>query len=571
MSKSTSSFNRQFVSSNPQASSTPAGHKLSHSRPLPCFDQCTKSEKFEFKKANFRFDFNTKPCSPVKSAPPVSRVFAFRKWAPEKAHAVSFRAGEDPQADLAFQSNFYDSDRSELYFEQCFTIEKRLGEGSFGEVMQVKSRDNSMRYAVKRSREKFRNESDRKRKLDEVKKHEQLPSHPNCVKFIKAWEEKHRLYIQTELCATSLQRYLSKHSHVPIYKIYKYLVDLLKGLHHIHSHGFIHFDVKPANIFLSLDGTCKIGDFGLVVEQSKEDILNATEGDNRYMALELLNGVFTNKADVFSLGIALLEITCNLELPVGGVSWQLLRQGYIPQECVNQLPFDLRTIIQWLMTPNYEERPSIVEVLNHPIVRQLANQHLPHFVTYHCLNSMFHFFCSLLFFTALLFFRPLKLLQKASNNQTSAKAKKESVANQWNSSISSEHYWLDNNGADAGRSSELNEDVFCMTPNLPKHSRLTPTPRNSSPVAHRYHGSGRVEYSPDLSPLSHSRYTPTHKLLVKDMRSDPDFDYYPLNLDKQEVSEDSLEELYSSKPRNLIDALNEVSMSSDASGTDSDL
>ena len=42
----------------------------------------------------------------------------------------------------------------------------------------------------------------RKRKLQEVAKHEKLPKHPNCVEFIRAWEEKQHLYIQTELCKT---------------------------------------------------------------------------------------------------------------------------------------------------------------------------------------------------------------------------------------------------------------------------------------------------------------------------------------------------------------------------------
>lgn len=44
----------------------------------------------------------------------------------------------------------------------------------------------------------------RERKLQEVQKHEQLPYHSNCVRFYQAWEERQRLYIQTELCCCRL-------------------------------------------------------------------------------------------------------------------------------------------------------------------------------------------------------------------------------------------------------------------------------------------------------------------------------------------------------------------------------
>ena len=76
----------------------------------------------------------------------------------------------------------------------------KLGEGSFGEVFQVCSRDDGKMYAIKKSHQPFRGALDRKRKLAEVEKHERLAHHPNCVQFHKAWEERQKLYIQTELC-----------------------------------------------------------------------------------------------------------------------------------------------------------------------------------------------------------------------------------------------------------------------------------------------------------------------------------------------------------------------------------
>lgn len=75
-----------------------------------------------------------------------------------------------------------------------------MGEGSFGEVYKVRSRDDGRLYAVKKSRQRFRGQWDRRQKLTEVEKHERLPSHPNCIRFYRAWEERQYLYIQTELC-----------------------------------------------------------------------------------------------------------------------------------------------------------------------------------------------------------------------------------------------------------------------------------------------------------------------------------------------------------------------------------
>ena len=36
----------------------------------------------------------------------------------------------------------------------------------------------------------------------------------------------------------------------------------------------------------------------------------------------------------FSLGISLLELACELELPSGGANWHLLRQGKLPEEFI---------------------------------------------------------------------------------------------------------------------------------------------------------------------------------------------------------------------------------------------
>ena len=45
-----------------------------------------------------------------------------------------------------------------------------------------------------------------------------------------------------------------------------------------------------------------------------------------------MQGQFTKAADIFSLGITILEIACDLDLPSGGEGWHQLRDGKIPDQ-----------------------------------------------------------------------------------------------------------------------------------------------------------------------------------------------------------------------------------------------
>lgn len=42
-----------------------------------------------------------------------------------------------------------------------------------------------------------------------------------------------------------------------------------QAVKHLHDHDLLHMDIKPENIFIAKDGTCKLGDFGLILDLSK--------------------------------------------------------------------------------------------------------------------------------------------------------------------------------------------------------------------------------------------------------------------------------------------------------------
>jgi len=53
------------------------------------------------------------------------------------------------------------------------------------------------------------------------------------------------------------------------------------------------------------------------------------EGDREYIGPEILMGQYDKPADVFALGLIMLEIAGNVTLPENGPSWQRLRSGDI--------------------------------------------------------------------------------------------------------------------------------------------------------------------------------------------------------------------------------------------------
>ncbi|KAF2205038.1 kinase-like protein [Delitschia confertaspora ATCC 74209] len=185
-------------------------------------------------------------------------------------------------------------------------------------------------FAVKKTKKPYTGINDRERKLREVAILETLRGHDHIVSYKDSWEDKGHLYIQTEFCENgNLKDFLAQAgfaSRLDDFRIWKILLELSQGLKYIHDMGFIHLDLKPANIFIDWEGVLKIGDFGLASVCPAPPHIDG-EGDRNYIAPEALSGRFDKPNDVFALGAIMCEIAGNVLLPENGDSWQRLRSG----------------------------------------------------------------------------------------------------------------------------------------------------------------------------------------------------------------------------------------------------
>ena len=81
--------------------------------------------------------------------------------------------------------------------------------------------------------------------------------------------------------------------------------DLCSALAFCEKHNILHRDIKPQNIFVSADGTYKLGDFG-VAKVSDHTTSDALTGTYDYMAPEVYNHQpYGFKADICSLGLVM--------------------------------------------------------------------------------------------------------------------------------------------------------------------------------------------------------------------------------------------------------------------------
>ncbi|MED6180686.1 Cyclin-dependent kinase 4, variant 2 [Stylosanthes scabra] len=95
---------------------------------------------------------------------------------------------------------------------------------------------------------------------------------------------------------------------------YKIILGIAEGMAYLHEEShvrIIHRDIKLSNILLDNDFTPKIADFGLarLFPEDKSHISTAIAGTLGYMAPEyVVRGKLTEKADVFSFGVLVVEI-----------------------------------------------------------------------------------------------------------------------------------------------------------------------------------------------------------------------------------------------------------------------
>ncbi len=118
--------------------------------------------------------------------------------------------------------------------------------------------------------------------------------------------------VQEFLTGEDLDRKIKRKDDLPLAWRVRVLADICDGLHHAHTSGIVHRDVKPSNIRILEDGTVKIMDFGIAKSMVTESTLTQTGitlGTASYLAPEQIRGEPVDaRTDIFSLGVLAYEL-----------------------------------------------------------------------------------------------------------------------------------------------------------------------------------------------------------------------------------------------------------------------
>ncbi|KAI7725901.1 hypothetical protein M8C21_007917 [Ambrosia artemisiifolia] len=196
-----------------------------------------------------------------------------------------------------------------------FDVANKIGEGGFGSVYKGVLPDGTL-IAVKQLSSKSKQGN--REFLNELGVISAL-QHPHLVKLYGCCIEGNQLLIAYEYMENnSLARALFGPKEWQLEldwpTRYRICIGIAKGLAFLHEESrlkIVHRDIKATNVLLDKNLNAKISDFGLAKldEEDNTHISTRVAGTYGYMAPEYaLRGYLTDKADVYSYGIVLLEI-----------------------------------------------------------------------------------------------------------------------------------------------------------------------------------------------------------------------------------------------------------------------
>jgi len=193
-----------------------------------------------------------------------------------------------------------------------YEIVSRVGRGAMGVVYHARDPFLERDVALKVMLPQIAGDPDQKGRFEREARAVAKIVHPNVLTvFDLGYHHDGSPYIAMELLkGQDLLHILRGDWSLALERKVDIIVQLLDGLACAHQAGIVHRDVKPANIFLTVDGTVKIMDFGVArFTMSSTTGTGAVMGTADYMSPEQVQGAKVDgRTDLWSAGCVLYQL-----------------------------------------------------------------------------------------------------------------------------------------------------------------------------------------------------------------------------------------------------------------------
>lgn len=259
-----------------------------------------------------------------------------------------------------------------------FEIVKKVGEGAFSSVYQVVRRSDGLIYALKKVKIGQLKQREKENALNEIRILASI-DHPHIVAYKEAFidDKEDVLCIVMEFLAGGdlyhkISECKKQRALIPERLVWRYLIQMVRGLKHLHAMKIVHRDLKSANLFLSEDlKQIKLGDLN-VSKVAKGRLVYTQTGTPYYASPEVWRDEpYDAKSDIWSLGCVVYEM-CNRAPPFNGRKMEELfakvQKGSF-ERLAAIYSDDLQSLVSSLLRVSPVLRPSCDEILDNHAVK----------------------------------------------------------------------------------------------------------------------------------------------------------------------------------------------------------
>ena len=265
-----------------------------------------------------------------------------------------------------------------------YEVLKKIGEGGFSKVYKVKEKETGKIRAMKEVN---------KSKLQDIKyfkteiKILAMLDHPNILRLFEVIEDPKNFYLIMELCSGGELLSRMTNNRYKEKEAAKLLEQIASAVAYCHEKGICHRDLKPQNILFcneNPNSLVKVVDFGISkifnpsLSSLKEEFgekenkntnkMSTKVGTLYFFSPEVIKGNYTEKCDVWSLGVILYILLCGYPPFVGANENEVIKnicsnKLEFPQKDWKKISESAKNLISSMLCPE-KKRISAMELCN---------------------------------------------------------------------------------------------------------------------------------------------------------------------------------------------------------------